>query len=277
MVDKEKILAGRKAVDAYRTAHAKLYEKGWHKGIPEEHTPLLAAMVDALDSLGFTSTKTDPELRRAEILTNFSIASEYLSIKETGILEGTIRHNRKDLSLLGLTPDMTPTIIAEASGAVLALIESNLGKEGELWIDKQLVMSTIPQEHILMRGAVRQCPSNSRVFVGGLGLALVLLYLAESDKAVEIIVCEIDMRVIKLLSNQVSQWFADNYPNFKLVIIQGDALAEIVRHGKFDWVYIDLSTGAPPELEGLAQSVLTDNGVYTPYQPYSINDQWSSY
>lgn len=52
-MSKTKILAGRKAVDAYRTAHSKLYEKGWHKGIPKEHTPLLNVMAKALRGLGF--------------------------------------------------------------------------------------------------------------------------------------------------------------------------------------------------------------------------------
>ena len=55
MVDTQKILAGRKAVDAYRTAHTKLYEHGWHKGIPEEHTPLLNIMLGAFKGLGFNT------------------------------------------------------------------------------------------------------------------------------------------------------------------------------------------------------------------------------
>ena len=55
MVDKAKILAGRKEVDAYREAHRQLYSKPWHRGIPEEHTPLLNIMVNALKGLGFNS------------------------------------------------------------------------------------------------------------------------------------------------------------------------------------------------------------------------------
>lgn len=55
MPDKEKILAGRKAVEAYRTAHTKLYNQGWHKGIPEEHTPLLNIMLGAFKGLGFNT------------------------------------------------------------------------------------------------------------------------------------------------------------------------------------------------------------------------------
>ena len=52
-VDKAKILAGRKAVDAYRSAHTQLYSGGWHKGIPEDHTPLLNIMLGAFKGLGF--------------------------------------------------------------------------------------------------------------------------------------------------------------------------------------------------------------------------------
>ena len=54
-ISKSKILAGRKAVDAYRTAHAQLHSKTWHRGIPEEHTPLLNIMVKALKGLGFNT------------------------------------------------------------------------------------------------------------------------------------------------------------------------------------------------------------------------------
>lgn len=55
MPNKEQVLAGRKAVQAYRTAHIKLYEKGWHKGIPEEHTPLLNILKEQLAKHGFNS------------------------------------------------------------------------------------------------------------------------------------------------------------------------------------------------------------------------------
>ncbi len=54
-IDSIKILAGRKVVGAYRTAHARLYSKPWHKGIPDAHTPLLNIMVKALEGLGFNT------------------------------------------------------------------------------------------------------------------------------------------------------------------------------------------------------------------------------
>lgn len=84
MVDEAKILAGRKAVDAYRTAHLQLHSKPWHRGIPEEHTPLLQALVNALEGLGFTSTELDFEPKKTEILAKFWDDSDLLNIQELG-------------------------------------------------------------------------------------------------------------------------------------------------------------------------------------------------
>ena len=74
-ISKTKILAGRKAVDAYRTAHRALHSKPWHRGIPEEHTPLLNIMLKSFKGLGFNSLK------------EFFNASELLNLQELG-LEG---------------------------------------------------------------------------------------------------------------------------------------------------------------------------------------------
>ncbi len=78
MLGKQKILAGRKAVHRYRTAHTKLHDKGWHKGISEEHTPLLKAMVNALEGLGFISAETDFEPKKTEVLAKFWVANDAL-------------------------------------------------------------------------------------------------------------------------------------------------------------------------------------------------------
>lgn len=81
---KDKILDGRKAVDAYRRAHTQLHSQPWHRGIPKEHTPLLQALVNALEGLGFTSSETDFEPKKTEILAKFWAASELLNIQELG-------------------------------------------------------------------------------------------------------------------------------------------------------------------------------------------------
>ena len=54
-IDKDKILAGRKAVDAYRQAHLALHSKPWHRDLPQEHTPLLNITVKAFKGLGFNT------------------------------------------------------------------------------------------------------------------------------------------------------------------------------------------------------------------------------
>lgn len=55
MADKAKIFEGRKAIDAYRAAHAKLYLSVDKKGIPEAHTPLLEKLLANLKKQGFSS------------------------------------------------------------------------------------------------------------------------------------------------------------------------------------------------------------------------------
>jgi len=67
-----KVVKGRKAVDAYRTAHTALHNKPWHRGIPEEHTPLLNILLGGLKEQDFNS------------LAEFFGASEELNIKELG-------------------------------------------------------------------------------------------------------------------------------------------------------------------------------------------------
>jgi len=52
---KDNILAGRNAVDGYREAHRQLHIKLWHRGIPEEHTPLLDKLLVELKEPGFDS------------------------------------------------------------------------------------------------------------------------------------------------------------------------------------------------------------------------------
>ena len=70
-ISADKILAGRKAVEAYREAHRQLHLQPWHKGIPEEHTPLLEKLVTDLEQLGITSAKVGFEPKKTEILARF--------------------------------------------------------------------------------------------------------------------------------------------------------------------------------------------------------------
>lgn len=67
-----RVISARLAVNAYRLAHTQLYATGWHKGIPEEHTPLLNTMLDEFEQQGFNS------------LQEFFEASQELNILELG-------------------------------------------------------------------------------------------------------------------------------------------------------------------------------------------------
>ena len=81
---KEQILKGREAVDTYRAAHIALHQKPWHKGVPEEHTPLLEKMVAELEEQGFTSAHTDFESKKMEILARLWADSDDLNAQELG-------------------------------------------------------------------------------------------------------------------------------------------------------------------------------------------------
>lgn len=73
-LNKQKILKGRQAVDAYRAAHASLYTTDPRgRSIPDEHTPLLETMLAALKKQGFNS------------LDEFFAASEQLNHEEAGL------------------------------------------------------------------------------------------------------------------------------------------------------------------------------------------------
>ena len=55
MPTKKQVLAGRKAVDAYRMAHAALHKKPYYRKVHEDHTPLLNIMLGAFKGQGFSS------------------------------------------------------------------------------------------------------------------------------------------------------------------------------------------------------------------------------
>ena len=71
-LNQSNIVAGRTAVDAYRDAHRQLHSTPWHKGVPEEHTPLLDKLLADLRKQRFNS------------LEGFSNASDELNVRELG-------------------------------------------------------------------------------------------------------------------------------------------------------------------------------------------------
>lgn len=93
MLNKQKILKGRKAVDAYRKAHTKLHSKLWHKGVPGEHTPLLDKLLAGLKKQGFNTIQ------------EFFDASRLLNTQELGFTDREdfrARANKADREALRL-------------------------------------------------------------------------------------------------------------------------------------------------------------------------------
>lgn len=141
-----------------------------------------------------------------------------------------------------------------------------------LLVDKTMWMTTDEQELQVMQRAVQECPSNARVYVGGLGLGLILLELAHSKKASEVVVVEREPRVIKYVEPIIRKWFNSHYPEFKWTVLQGDAVEEVAKHGLWDWIFIDIWSDGdgsregepkPQEVQTKAQAYLTEKGRVT--------------
>lgn len=161
-------------------------------------------------------------------------------------MDNTILQERRDLQIIGCH-NVVP--IYSDNGLVLQISVECGELVYQLFIDEKEVMTTKIFEHSQMKNAVEECPENARVFIGGLGFGLILLYLAESKKAKEVIMCEIDQRVIDKFGGTITNYLKENYPDFNLKIIKGDTYEEIKNHGLFDWIYFDLSD--------------LDNGLFT--------------
>jgi len=124
--------------------------------------------------------------------------------------------------------------------------DRNYGHYVYLIVDKKLWMTTDKDENESIMEAVKECPNNARVFIAGLGLGLVLLHLAKSRKAREVLVVEIEPRVIKYVEPRVRKWLSKHYPDFNWKVICGNALEEVSKHGKFDWIFFDIWSGRNP-------------------------------
>lgn len=137
-----------------------------------------------------------------------------------------------------------------------------------LLVDGKLNMGANAITFSVMVRAVEDCPKDARVFIGGLGLGLVLFPLAQTYRSREVIVCEKDGRVIDAIAPRVLSYFAKYYPNFNLQIVQGDAGVEVGNYGKFDWIFSDILYGderddySASELRDLCAPYLEEGGRY---------------
>jgi len=78
--DKQKIIQGRKAVDAYRVSHIQLHSKPWHKGVSKEHATLQDALLAELNGLGFESLESF--FTASRLLNQATLLSSLVQISE---------------------------------------------------------------------------------------------------------------------------------------------------------------------------------------------------
>jgi len=78
------VTRGRDAVNAYRLAHDKLSENGWYKGLSDDHTPLLEALLSAMEKEGYISGGAFLAARSRDILSSFWGDSNDQNAKELG-------------------------------------------------------------------------------------------------------------------------------------------------------------------------------------------------
>jgi hypothetical protein len=109
-----------------------------------------------------------------------------------------------------------------------------------LMLDGKMWMTTQRDEHGSMMESLKDCPTNARVFIAGLGLGLVLLYLAKSGKSYDVVVVEKDGRVIDAVESRIRNWLKKFYPDFRWKVFQGDAYDAISNCGTFDWMFWDI-------------------------------------
>lgn len=254
--NRTRILAGRKAVDEYRDAHAKLHTSNISKELHTGHTQLLNQLIQKLETAGYSSRKPTFEQRKTEILGNLWAESYALSIENTGIYHNSIYKTREDITLIGQPKSYQGAEINTTADGISLQLEG---------ID---VMNTTIEEHISMVHSVSECPDRARVFLAGLGLGLVLLYLRNSGKPVEIIICEKDERVIELIGQKVLDYFAP----LPITIIHGDAFQAIKENGKFDWAFFD--TGDKQQYGLTLDNVLNAGGIYTNWEEKRFKPEW---
>lgn len=113
------------------------------------------------------------------------------------------------------------------------------GHTAHLRIGEKLWMSTDDREKLMLINAARRCPPGADAFVGGLGLGLIVLYLARRCKTIT--VAETEQDVIELVWPRLQDWCQEHHPHLKLRIFHGDALDAIAREpGRYDYVFQDI-------------------------------------
>jgi len=153
-----------------------------------------------------------------------------------------------------------------------------LTTNGRVW------MTSCKEERDSILWSVDQCPEDAEVFIAGLGLGIVLLYLAKSRKAKNVIVAEYNPDVIAIVEPRVRRWLDKRFPEFTWEVVYNDAIIEIQRRGLFDWIFFDIWKNVNPSTDEIpidvcreySQQHLTDRGVFTAW-PEVMQDMWRVY
>lgn len=103
LTSRDTVLQARQAVDAYRQAHRILHSKRWHKGVPEEHTPLLEQLIAELERIGYTGTGKDILERAPGVLKKAFACSRELNVKDLGFIDtADFDANAQEVDILAL-------------------------------------------------------------------------------------------------------------------------------------------------------------------------------
>lgn len=111
------------------------------------------------------------------------------------------------------------------------------GHTAHLRIGRDLWMSTDDREKFMMVNYARQCPMGADAFVGGLGLGLIVLYLARRCRSIT--VAEINQGVIELVWPRLVDYCEKRHPQLSLRIFHGDARVALTRPGSYDYIFCD--------------------------------------
>lgn len=126
------------------------------------------------------------------------------------------------------------------------------GHTASLVIDRKHWMNTSPVERLMMGQDARRCTAGSDAFVGGLGLGLIVLYLARRCRCIT--VAEIDERVVRMVWPRLVAYLRPRYPDLELRIFVADALHVVGREPKrYDFVYMDIWPAATSKEKKVVQ------------------------
>lgn len=145
------------------------------------------------------------------------------------------------------------------------------GHTAHLRIDDKLWMSTDDKEKFMMMNYARQCPVRADAFVGGLGLGLIILYLAHRCRSIT--VAEIDQDVIELVWPRLKEYCAERWPHLILRLYHGDARIGLTQKpDHYDYVFCDWWPNANKEYWPLVEEA---KALAKCYQPQAVTVCWA--